>query len=266
MSQFALGGLRGIAGAGRGVKASKIFDFLAGVPVAESLRQLGAGGIPRLNPAIQARSASGLQRIQLERAVKAANEAQRKAYLKELRAAKKAGTKKKDLPKEPKPITAETFKEPEGGLPFDKDIQKQAEAMLFADHKMQAFGAGGFTLAAGGHPFDPNTFSSPTEALGKFRQAQAISAGQMQQSMMTAKFDKLRQDMLRSAARLSAANPQLYEQVLAGRRLPLGATVLGGQPRVDLLQELALGMAQGQFKSSVDPSRAAALSQLVGGM
>lgn len=265
MSQFALGGLRGIAGAAPGVKLSKLFDYLAGVPVAETLRQAGRGGLPKLNPAIQARSAAGLERLQIQRLIEQANKAQRKEYFRQLRAAKKAGVKKKDLPKEPAPITEETFTRPDV-LEFDKDIQQQAEAMLFADHSMQAFGAGAGAIATGTHMFDPNTYANPNEALSKFRQAKAISSNQMQQSMMTAKFDKLRQDMLRSAARLSAANPQLYEQVLAGRRLPLGATVLGGQPRVDLLQELALGMAQGQFKSSVDPSRAAALSQLVGGM
>jgi hypothetical protein len=263
MSQFAVGGLRAIAGAGRGAKPAKFFDYLAGIPIAETLRLAGKGSLPRLNPAVQARSAEGLSRIQLERAIALANKEQQKAYRAAVRAAEKAG---KDAPAKPKPITQENFQAPEGGLKFDKDIQQQAEAMLFADHKVQALGAGAFTLGVGGHPFDPSTWSDPAASLSKFRQAQAISAGQMRQSMMTAKFDKLRQDMLRSAARLSAANPQLYEQVLAGRRLPLGATVLGGQPRVDLLQELALGMAQGQFKSSVDPSRAAALSQLVGGM
>lgn len=41
--------------------------------------------------------------------------------------------------------------------------------------------------------------------------------------------------------------PDLYMQVMTGRRLPQGAVVLGGEPRNDLLQELGRAMAEGQF-------------------
>lgn len=42
--------------------------------------------------------------------------------------------------------------------------------------------------------------------------------------------------------------PELYSAVVAGRKLPQGAVVLGGEPRVDLLQELGRSMAEGQFR------------------
>lgn len=47
--------------------------------------------------------------------------------------------------------------------------------------------------------------------------------------------------------RLARDNPQLYQEVLVARRLPRGAVVLGGKPRTDLLQELALRMGQGAY-------------------
>lgn len=53
--------------------------------------------------------------------------------------------------------------------------------------------------------------------------------------------------MAQNMARLAALSPQLYNQVLAGQRLPTGAVVLGGGARTDLLEQLALEMASGQI-------------------
>ena len=53
----------------------------------------------------------------------------------------------------------------------------------------------------------------------------------------------LQQRMSQSLARLASASPQIYNQIMAGRQLPQGAVVLGGQPRVDLMEQLALRMA-----------------------
>lgn len=47
--------------------------------------------------------------------------------------------------------------------------------------------------------------------------------------------------------RVAQADPAMYAQVMAGRRLPQGAVVLGGEQRTDLLQELGRAMAEGQF-------------------
>lgn len=245
-------GLRAIAGGGAAVPSLlKFLDLMGGVPLGELARQTIRGGKAfRLGGrGIDAADAAGLEKLQAERIVKALN--------------KEAGRKGKK-------VTVSDLLNEKGKLKdefrpksFDKDIAEQAEAMLFREHMVQAGPASALTFGLGVSPFSQ---PDDTPAMAGFRAAKAQANQNLRDTMQLAKFDKLRQDMLRSAARLSAANPQLYEQVLAGRRLPMGATVLGGQPRVDLLQELALGMAQGQFKSSVDPSRAAALSQLVGGM
>jgi len=61
------------------------------------------------------------------------------------------------------------------------------------------------------------------------------------------KQQQLREDVAINASTLAATAPHLYNQLLAGRRLPKGATVLGGAPQTNLLEELAYRMAQGQF-------------------
>jgi len=83
------------------------------------------------------------------------------------------------------------------------------------------------------------------------RQLQEIEAGRLQDSIM------------RNAARLAAANPHLYGEVMAGRRLPQGAVVFGGEPRVDLMQQLATEMAMGEYPREVPPDEQ--LSQFLGG-
>lgn len=66
----------------------------------------------------------------------------------------------------------------------------------------------------------------------------------------------LQRRMAENAARLAAGAPDIYETVLAGRRLPKDATVIGGSPRVDLLEQLALDMSLGRFKPPESPDRA----------
>ena len=46
--------------------------------------------------------------------------------------------------------------------------------------------------------------------------------------------------------------PMVAQQIMAGRRLPKGAVVIGGTPRVDLMQQMADQMSQGQFQNQ-DP-------------
>tara|TARA_Y100001938_G_scaffold150556_1_gene242040 strand:+ start:3703 stop:4239 length:537 start_codon:yes stop_codon:yes gene_type:complete len=55
--------------------------------------------------------------------------------------------------------------------------------------------------------------------------------------------EEVEKELARQAARLAAANPNLYNQIMAGRRLPQGAVLLGGQPRTDLMEQIAYGMA-----------------------
>ena len=61
-------------------------------------------------------------------------------------------------------------------------------------------------------------------------------------------YEDVQRRMAQAAMRLAALDPHLYNEVMAGRSLPKDAVVFGGQPRTDLMEELAMGMAQGQFK------------------
>lgn len=46
---------------------------------------------------------------------------------------------------------------------------------------------------------------------------------------------------------LAQVDPALYTQLLAGRRLPRGAVVIGGRPRTDLLEQVATEMGSGAY-------------------
>lgn len=79
--------------------------------------------------------------------------------------------------------------------------------------------------------------------------------------------DLRRQMVQENRARVLAQNtmslmqsaPDVAAQILAGRRLPKGGVVIGGTPRVDLMQEMAGQMADGSFRKP-DP-----LAELTGG-
>lgn len=79
--------------------------------------------------------------------------------------------------------------------------------------------------------------------------------------------DLRRQMVQENRARVLAQNtmslmqnaPDVAAQILAGRRLPRGGVVIGGTPRVDLMQEMAGQMADGSFRRP-DP-----LAELTGG-
>ena len=61
-------------------------------------------------------------------------------------------------------------------------------------------------------------------------------------------YEELQKRMARASMRLAASDPHLYNEVMAGRSLPKDAVVFGGQPRTDLMEELSMAMAQGQFQ------------------
>jgi hypothetical protein len=72
----------------------------------------------------------------------------------------------------------------------------------------------------------------------------------MQQQALRARveYEELQRRMTRATMQLAATDPHLYNEVMAGRSLPRDAVVFGGQPRTDLMEELSMGMAQGQFE------------------
>jgi hypothetical protein len=53
----------------------------------------------------------------------------------------------------------------------------------------------------------------------------------------------LRDSIRKNIQVIAESNPQLYNEIIAGKRLPRGAVVLGGPPRRDLLEEVATMMA-----------------------
>lgn len=69
---------------------------------------------------------------------------------------------------------------------------------------------------------------------------------------------RMERTLAQNQARLAQANPTLYTSVMAGRKVPTGAVVLGGRPRTDLMRELAASMDSGAFQKR-DP-----LSDLMG--
>jgi hypothetical protein len=58
---------------------------------------------------------------------------------------------------------------------------------------------------------------------------------------------RLQAAMADNMMRLAAANPQLYNQLLAGRTLPNGAVLIGGGQKTDFLESVAYQMATGGF-------------------
>lgn len=63
---------------------------------------------------------------------------------------------------------------------------------------------------------------------------------------------RMERALAQNQARLAQANPTLYTSVMAGRKVPTGAVVLGGRPRTDLMRELAASMDSGAFQKK-DP-------------
>lgn len=63
---------------------------------------------------------------------------------------------------------------------------------------------------------------------------------------------RMERAITQNQARLAQANPTLYTSVMAGRKVPTGAVVLGGRPRTDLMRELAASMDSGAFQKK-DP-------------
>jgi len=78
-------------------------------------------------------------------------------------------------------------------------------------------------------------------------EAEAALAEFREEAFRDAAAQKRISEEAENSARLATLRPDLYNQVLAGRRLPRGTTVIGGKPRVNELQQLAALMADGAF-------------------
>lgn len=98
---------------------------------------------------------------------------------------------------------------------------------------------------------------TPTQALER------VVAQTHYNQMQAARLGVIRKKMMEATVRLAQADPQLYQEVVMGQRLPRGARVFGQSTRPELMTLLASDMAQGRIES-VDPEQQ--LAQLIGGM
>jgi len=103
-----------------------------------------------------------------------------------------------------------------------------------------------------GNPIAEKTFGGTRATRDPYAE-QIIQAKERYKGQQTAlrariEFENLQRRMQQATMRLAATDPHLYNEVLAGRSLPKDAVVFGGQPRQDLMEELAMSMATDQFK------------------
>lgn len=76
------------------------------------------------------------------------------------------------------------------------------------------------------------------------KSVEAAKDAQLQQALKARQQEEMQALTQQKAAAMAATAPHLYNQIMAGRKLPQGATVLGGSPRTDLMEEIAYMMAK----------------------
>ncbi len=86
------------------------------------------------------------------------------------------------------------------------------------------------------------------KAAGQEARLQAMARGEaMRQARM-------RELMAQNTMRLATQHPDIYNSVMAGRRLPRGTVVIGGQPRIDDLQRVAMAMSDDTLSGLSNPT------------
>lgn len=121
---------------------------------------------------------------------------------------------------------------------------------------------GGVGLAALGLEFaGPSLLEAGREAFieGYARDKQDLSREQMEKARQAEQFmqlSQMRTQRLTEQAMIQLATkaPHLFNESAAGRRLPRGATVIGGQPNVDVLGQVAARLASGEYMQVSDPA------------
>jgi len=83
------------------------------------------------------------------------------------------------------------------------------------------------------------------DPLGRAIEAEMVMGRGSMAAMLRA--ERLQELKGLNAARLAAARPDLYNQIVAGRPLPMGATRIGGEIREDILDMVTGMMARGEF-------------------
>lgn len=114
---------------------------------------------------------------------------------------------------------------------------------------------GGFLLADLALGFGPGVVAGLREGVG-LQESKEAKARNLQRSVAAfqhkqqLRVQELEKKMARNTVALAQADPVLFQSILAGRQIPQDGIVLGGKPRTDLLQEVAMQMSQ----SAPDPS------------
>lgn len=102
----------------------------------------------------------------------------------------------------------------------------------------------------------------PSNYESTIKEARVRKAQKINSLKIKMEYEEMQRKMARAAMQLAASDPHLYNEIMAGRQLPKDAVVFGGQPRTDIMEELAMGMAQGQFNQQ--PSAQDELMQSLG--
>lgn len=132
----------------------------------------------------------------------------------------------------------------EGGLGL---LQKGKLGIPTPVPKNVGMGYGGYLF--GKHAvYDPIQEGNRDRVGEAMQQAQLDFANKQNATRVRVEYEDLQRRMTQATMRLAALDPHLYNEVMAGRSLPKDAVVFGGQPRTDLMEELAMSMVDGQFK------------------
>lgn len=99
-----------------------------------------------------------------------------------------------------------------------------------------AFLTGAVAAPIGRGAYNLLTDAEEQKQEGRFQSAYGAYTEDLAYKLKTA---RQQQEIERNMLAVQQASPHLYAQVMAGRRLPQGSVVLGGQPRQDLMEELA---------------------------
>lgn len=124
-----------------------------------------------------------------------------------------------------------------------------AEGATPAERLLTGAGAvqGGLFGASIGLPLAEGAYHTFTRqrAVEKTEHAEFVSRSHLLGIRMEA--ERRAREAAMNAQILAQTNPELYKQLLAGRKLPRGAIVIGGRPRMDLLEQVASEMGSGAY-------------------
>lgn len=100
----------------------------------------------------------------------------------------------------------------------------------------------------GGAAFLANTFRNNREERALEEEMgfdlEGITEARSNSRYQQLRAERIQQMQSANIERLARLQPELYNQVVAGRRLPEGGVAIGGVPRLDMLQQIASAMGE----------------------